>query len=294
MHHPTPYFYTPSTAHPTPLNYANPPAYVSIFLLRGYYKIALVDWPLGPRRFTPLSAGGRFLCACVAHHVENPYARANSVYITCENIMPTIKIEPTKERPVPYDTSEEKPETLIDEMAVAANTVELQLQLGAQLDISEGDMEREKELLRAVTEARKPGPLKEPNTAYAAAAFLRTYGAQLALDAATARAAITNKLMEIANCGDPRYELKALELLGKHSDIGIFTDRSEITVNYKDADDLENAIKERVKRLLNATVVHEIPLGQALDDELGVAKRKPSLDAVLGFEDEEDAELVDE
>jgi hypothetical protein len=114
------------------------------------------------------------------------------------------------------------------------------------------------------------------------------------LDAATARAAITNKLMEIANCGDPRYELKALELLGKHSDIGIFTDRSEITVNYKDADDLENAIKERVKRLLNATVVHEIPLGQALDDELGVAKRKPSLDAVLGFEDEEDAELVDE
>lgn len=208
--------------------------------------------------------------------------------------MPTIKIEPTKERPVPYDTSEQKPETLIDEMAVAANTVELQLQLGAQLDISEGDMEREKELLRAVTEARKPGPLKEPNTAYAAAAFLRTYGAQLALDAATARAAITNKLMEIANCGDPRYELKALELLGKHSDIGIFTDRSEITVNYKDADDLENAIKERVKRLLNATVVHEIPLGQALDDELGVAKRKPSLDAVLGFEDEEDAELINE
>ncbi len=291
---PTPYFYTPSTAHPTPLNCADPPAYVSIFLLRGYYKIALVDGPPLAPGGSSFSAGGHFLCACVAHHVENPYARANSVYTTCENIMPTIKIEPTKERPVPYDTSEEKPETLIDEMAVAANTVELQLQLGAQLDISEGDMEREKELLRAVTEARKPGPLKEPNTAYAAAAFLRTYGAQLALDAATARAAITNKLMEIANCGDPRYELKALELLGKHSDIGIFTDRSEITVNYKDADDLENAIKERVKRLLNATVVHEIPLGQALDDELGVAKRKPSLDAVLGFEDEEDAELVDE
>ena len=38
--------------------------------------------------------------------------------------------------------------------------------------------------------------------------------------------------MEIADCGDTRYELKALELLGKHSDIGIFTERSEIT-NYK-------------------------------------------------------------
>lgn len=210
--------------------------------------------------------------------------------------MPVVKIEPTKEHPVPYDTSEEKPDTLLDAMSVAANTVELQLELGAQLDISEGDIEREKELIRAVTESRKPSPLKEPNTAFAAAAFLRTYGAQLAMDAATARAAITNKLMEIANCGDPRYELKALELLGKHSDIGIFTERSEITINYKDADDLENAIKERVKRLLNASVVHEVPLGQALDEELGVAQRTDKLGDVLNLDDVEieDAEVVDE
>jgi hypothetical protein len=87
--------------------------------------------------------------------------------------------------------------------------------------------------------------------------------------------------MELANCGDPRYELKALELLGKHSDIGLFTERSELTVNYKDADDLEKAIRDRVKRLLNATVVHEIPLGEALDEELGIAKRKPSLEEAL-------------
>jgi hypothetical protein len=39
--------------------------------------------------------------------------------------------------------------------------------------------------------------------------------------------------------------LKALELLGKHSDIGIFTERSEITINYKDPADLENEIKNQ-------------------------------------------------
>jgi hypothetical protein len=211
--------------------------------------------------------------------------------------MPIVKIEPVKDHPVPYDTAEQKTDTLLDEMAVASNTIELQMALGAQLDISEGDLEREKDLLRAVTEARKPASLKEPNTAFAAAAFLRTYGAQLALDAAQARAAITNKLMEIANCGDPRFELKALELLGKHSDIGIFTERSEITINYKDADDLEQAIKERVKRLLNASVVHEVPLGDALDDELGVAHRKDRLGDSLSLEDEEvveDAQLVED
>ena len=147
--------------------------------------------------------------------------------------MPIVNVEPAKDYPVPYDTTEQKTDNLLDEMAVASNTIELQLALGAQLDISEGDLEREKDLLRAVTEARKPASLKEPNTAFAAAAFLRTYGAQLALDAAQARAAITNKLMEIANCGDPRFELRALELLGKHSDIGIFTERSELTLTIK-------------------------------------------------------------
>jgi hypothetical protein len=95
--------------------------------------------------------------------------------------------------------------------------------------------------------------------------------------------------MEIANCGDARYELKALELLGKHSDIGLFTDRSEITINYKNPEDLENAIKERVKRLLNADVIDVTPLGANLDEELGVAESKvdDELDDWLDVKDDE-------
>jgi hypothetical protein len=209
--------------------------------------------------------------------------------------MTVVKIEPTKDHPVPYDTTAEKTETLLDEMAVAGNTAELQVELGAPLDLSEKDAAKEKELLAAVAKAKKPSNLKEPNTAFAAAAFLRSYGQQLAMDAAQARAAITNKLMEIANCGDPRYELKALELLGKHSDIGIFTERSEITVNYKDPDDLEKAIKERVKRLLNATVVDTVPLSQQVDKALGATESKKPLDAQLEIDDIEYVEdIVDE
>ena len=182
--------------------------------------------------------------------------------------MSVVQVEPTKDHPVPYDLSEEKPTTLLDEMAVAGNTAELQVELGATLDISEGDVAREKELLEAVANAQKPANLTNQTTAFSAAAFLRTYGSQLAMDAAQARAAITNKLMEIADCGDPRYELKALELLGKHSDIGIFTERSEITINYKSPEELEKAIKERVKNLLNATVVDITPAGGSSEEEL--------------------------
>ena len=206
--------------------------------------------------------------------------------------MTVVKIEPTKDHPVPYDTTAEKTETLLDEMAVAGNTAELQVELGAPLDLSEKDAAKEKELLVAVAKAKKPSNLKEPNTAFAAAAFLRSYGQQLAMDAAQARAAITNKLMEIANCGDPRYELKALELLGKHSDIGVFTERSEITVNYKDPEDLEKAIKDRVKRLLNATVVETVPLSQQVDKTLGSMESKKLLDAQLEIDDVEYVEDI--
>lgn len=181
-----------------------------------------------------------------------------------------INITPTKDHPVPYDVSPEVPDTLLDELAVAANTVELQTALGAQLALDPIDAEKEQNLLKEVVEKGKAKNLTQPNTAFAAAAFLRTYGAQLALDVAAARSAITNKLMEIANCGDPKYELKALELLGKHKDISLFTDRSEVTINYKDPEHLENEIKERVKRLLNASVVETVPQGAALDEELGV------------------------
>ena len=183
--------------------------------------------------------------------------------------MPTTKIEPTKDKPVPYDTSDDAVPTLLEELAVAGNTAELKAELGAPLEISAADAEREKKLLEAVVKDKSTKNLTNQTTAFAAAAFLRSYGSSLALDVASARSAITNKLMEIANCGDTRYELKALELLGKHSDIGLFTERSEVTINYKNPEDLENAIKERVKRLLNADVIDVTPLGMDLDEELG-------------------------
>jgi|TARA_R110000744_G_scaffold35147_4_gene81645 hypothetical protein len=184
--------------------------------------------------------------------------------------MPNVKIAPAKDKPIPYDLRSDKPDTVLEKMAVAANTVELQEALGSVLDLEKADLDKEKNLIEDALKRKKTQNLSQPNTAFAAAAFLRTYGQQLAMDAAQARAAITNKLMELANCGDARYELKALELLGKHSDIGIFTERSEITINYKDPVDLENEIKERVKRLLNASIVETVPLDQSLDEELGI------------------------
>lgn len=185
--------------------------------------------------------------------------------------MPIVNVEPTRDYPIPFDLGPETPETFVDEVQVAAATAELLVELGAPLEVDPETAEREKRLLEEVVKHKKKEPLQKINTAYAASAFLKTYGQQMAFDAGQARAAITSKLMEIANCGEIKFELKALELLGKHSDIGLFTERSEITINYNSPEALESAIKERVKRLLNADIIDVTPIGLDLDEELGIA-----------------------
>lgn len=184
--------------------------------------------------------------------------------------MPAINVEPTNEHQIPYDIADEKLATFKDELTVTANTVDLLEGLGMQVEATPDDVEKTKKLVTAAIAGQKASTLQQPTAAFAAREFLKAYGNQLALDVHEVRSAMTAKLMEIANCGDPKFELRALELLGKHSDIGLFTERSEITVNYKTSSDLENAIKERVKRLLNADVVDVTPLGDDLDAELGV------------------------
>ena len=219
--------------------------------------------------------------------------------------MPVIKVEPTRDHKVPYSLDDEKPKTLIEEIEVAGNTAELQVEMGAPLELP--DKADQEKLANLIKDAKRnvagkgngntlSPALTKTNTAYATASFLRNYGQMLAFDAAQARAAITHKLMEIADCGDIKYELKALELLGKHSDIGLFTERSEITINYNSPEALENAIKDRIKRLLNADIIDVTPVGRDLDEELGVYvppgefEEEPVQELVQEEEEEEQAD----
>lgn len=185
--------------------------------------------------------------------------------------MPVVKIEPSDEYPMPFDTSDEELDAFADKLASMANTAELLEELGAPVEVTKGSLSEEAALLDKAIKDQTITPLRTSlPAALGASAFLKAYGQSRALDIDAVRAALTNKLLEIADCGEVKYELKAIELLGKHSDIGLFTERSEVTVNYNNPDSLEKAIKERVKRLLNADVIDMKPLGMDLDEELGI------------------------
>lgn len=185
-----------------------------------------------------------------------------------------IQLTPTAEHPLPFDLSDEQPKTHADSIAIAANTADLIDQLGGSIDYSEEDEEKARALIKGEAKGATPKTVSSAGVAKKAANILKSYDYQAIADAIQARNFITNKLIELADCGDPRFELKALELLGKHSDIGIFTERSEITVHHTTSTALENSIKDRIKRLLNTTVTDITPIDD-LDAQLGLSAPKP-------------------
>jgi hypothetical protein len=98
--------------------------------------------------------------------------------------------------------------------------------------------------------------------------LLTEYDHRVILDATQARTYITNRLLEISACGDPKSELRAIELLGKLSDVGAFTDKSEITITHRSANDLRQVIQDKISKLLQIDVVDVE--AKSISDELGL------------------------
>lgn len=185
--------------------------------------------------------------------------------------VPMIEIQPTTEHPLPFDLSDEQPKTHKDGIAIAVNTAAALESLGPSIDYEDKDLHKTAELFNGTDKPNAPKHIQVAAEAKAAAVLIKKFDFQAFADIQQARTYITNKLVTLSDCGDAKIEIKALELLGKHSDIGLFTERSEITVHHTTSKGLEESIKERIKRLMNADVTDVTPLDD-LDTLLGPAE----------------------
>ena len=99
--------------------------------------------------------------------------------------------------------------------------------------------------------------------------MLKEYNNPIVADAAELRQVTINKLLDLSMCGDPRIEIKATELLGKVSDVGLFTEKTEITVTYNTTADLDQMIKDKVRKMLQANAIDITPIALDIDKEMG-------------------------
>lgn len=91
------------------------------------------------------------------------------------------------------------------------------------------------------------------------------------------RAYTTNKLIEESENPDPKVRIKALELLGKVKDVGLFSEKIEITHKTKSDEELEAEIRQRLEVYMGKADVVD---AEEVDDEV-VVKPIDALKAVV-------------
>lgn len=79
--------------------------------------------------------------------------------------------------------------------------------------------------------------------------LLQDYSVRVVENATQIRLLVTNKLIMEAENPDPRVRMKALELLGKITDVGLFTEKSEVTVTHRSTEDLVASVRQKIAAL---------------------------------------------
>lgn len=89
--------------------------------------------------------------------------------------------------------------------------------------------------------------------------ILQEFGQLIATRAVEIRNTVVNKLILETENPDARIRIQALVNLGKMTDIGLFTDRKEITITHQNADELREKLREKLNILKkNAEGVYEV------------------------------------
>jgi len=106
--------------------------------------------------------------------------------------------------------------------------------------------------------------------------ILKQFGRSVVESAVQIRHLVTNKLIEETENPDPRVRIRALELLGKISDVGLFAEKSEVTITHQSTDDLRERLRSKLTKLVNpvedAAVIDGEPID--VDKELGLDEEK--------------------
>lgn len=115
--------------------------------------------------------------------------------------------------------------------------------------------------------------------------YLDEYGRAVVTHALEVRHMVTNRLLEESQNPDPRIRIRALELLGKHSDVGLFTDRAEVTITHQSTDELKARLRAKLQRLIQKPELSDdaIEIGGDVidvDAEMGLSTPKAAAEVI--------------
>tara|TARA_R110002167_G_scaffold148738_1_gene341836 strand:- start:112 stop:705 length:594 start_codon:yes stop_codon:yes gene_type:complete len=167
--------------------------------------------------------------------------------------------------------------------AGAAETAKLLSEYGLDIEITTTDKDTAAALVTSYAQDPETTSKKAtvsrvsnltPATLLLTDKILKDFGHSVVESSVQLRHLVTNKLIEETDNPDARIRVKALELLGKISDVGLFSEKSEVTITHQTTDDIKEKLRAKLTKLVNpepeiedAVVLTEELLGA--DEEFG-------------------------
>ena len=187
-----------------------------------------------------------------------------------------IRVVPEVTIPIPVDLTPQEAKTLHEQAKAAFNTAEFLIAMGHEVDkrkIQAAQREASKQFTGSPTAKRRPYNVE---TSIWLDDLLQRYNTALVEDTIRLKTYVTTRLVEESDGEKAADRLRALESLGRLTQLGLFADKVEINVNHKSTDELKEELAKKLSRYMG--VVEEVKEEKAekkevvidLDEELGV------------------------
>ncbi len=190
-----------------------------------------------------------------------------------------IVVEPESGIPFPFDTRPEEILQWRDRAKAAVATIREIVELGGEVEVTQQDRQE----ARAAVADDKPVKITEKNAGQLVhlEAILSEYDRDLLNVTTRLRSFVTNKLLLETVDEDPKIRIKALELLGKITNVGLFSERIDINVTHRTIEQVDQELDQMLEKYLGDVEEVETETAEELDSLLAMS------DEELGITDVE-------
>jgi succinate dehydrogenase flavin-adding protein (antitoxin of CptAB toxin-antitoxin module) len=190
-----------------------------------------------------------------------------------------IVVEPESGIPFPFDTRPEEILQWRDRAKAAVATIREIVELGGEVEVTQQDRQE----ARAAMADDKPVKITEKNAGQLVhlEAILSEYDRDLLNVTTRLRSFVTNKLLLETVDEDPKIRIKALELLGKITNVGLFSERIDINVTHRTIEQVDQELDQMLEKYLGDVEEVETETAEELDSLLAMS------DEELGITDVE-------
>lgn len=163
-----------------------------------------------------------------------------------------LLVTPELDVPVPFSLTAEEAKDLHNRAQAAFNTVEFMVANGMQLPaVTNAD---KKEAREQFFETPTAGKEISSAAAIILKGMLDEYDVEVVRNAAQVRNYVKMRLMMLTGSDKESTQLKALELLGKMSDVGAFAERVDINVTHRTTEELQAELATKLSSYMDGII----------------------------------------